>query len=84
MLYCWAPAPGSPEGAWQCGAECDGGTFTAWPSGDGVLLRTRGGFLVSGECGGSGDEGEPRYVTDINAIETTYKLHAVSKDRCTE
>ncbi len=81
-LYCWAPAAGSPEGAWQCGVECDGGTFTAWPNGDAVLLRTRGGFLVTGECGEPGDEEEPRYVTDINAIETTFRLNPVEPRYC--
>lgn len=81
-LLCWAPAAGSPEGAWQCGVECDGGTFTAWPSGDAVLLKTRGGFLVTGECSEPGDEEEPRYVTDINAIETTFKLFPVEAARC--
>jgi hypothetical protein len=81
-LYCWAPAAGSPEGAWQCGVECDGGTFTAWPSGDAILLKTRGGFLVTGECSEPGSEEQPRYVTDINAIETTFKLFPVEAARC--
>ena len=81
-LFCWAPAPGAPEGAWQCGVECDGGTFTAWTSGDGLLLRTRGGFLVSGECGEPGDEEEPRFVTDTNAIVTTYKLFPIDPAKC--
>ena len=81
-LHCWAPAPGAPEGAWQCGVECDGGTFTAWPRGEALLMRTRGGFLVSGECGEPGDNEAPRYVTDTNAIETTYKLFPIDPAKC--
>ena len=81
-LTCWAPAAGAPEGAWQCGVECDGGTFTAWQSDNGLLLRTRGGFLVSGVCGEAGDEETPRYVTDINAIVTTFRLDPVDTSEC--
>ena len=81
-LSCWAPAAGAPQGAWQCGVECDGGTFTAWESGGSLLLRTRGGFLVSGACSEPGDEEPPRYVTDINAIQTTYRLDRIDIAKC--
>ncbi len=81
-LFCWAAAPGSPAGAWQCGVECDGGTFTAWQKSDALLLRTRGGFLVTGECGEPGDEDPPRFVTDTNAIETTFKLFPIDLAKC--
>ena len=77
-----APAAGAPQGAWQCGVECDGGTFTAWESGGSLLLRTRGGFLVSGACSEPGDEEPPRYVTDINAIQTTYRLDRIDIAKC--
>lgn len=79
-LTCWAPAPGAPENAWECGVECDGGTFTAWPTaGDGVLLRTNGGFLVAGTCGTDEDT---RRVTDLNAVKTTYKLARTDPGDC--
>ena len=83
VLLCWAPAPGAPEGAWQCGVECDGGTFTAWESGGSLLLRTRGGFLVSGACGTDDDQAQ-RYVTDTNAIETTFRLDPIDIANCDE
>lgn len=84
-MICWAPAQGAPEGAWQCGVECDGGTFTAWlDAGGDLLLRTKGGFLVTGECGEPGEDEEPRWVTDINALETTYKMSEATPARCKE
>ena len=79
-LICWAPAPGAPEGAWECGVECDGGAFTAWPAGgDALLLRTVGGFLVAGGCGTGEDL---RWVTDINVVRTTYRLQRVDPGVC--
>ena len=83
-LICWAPSPGSPEGAWQCGVECDGGSFTAWADGNGgLLLRTKGGFAVHGGCGEELEDGEDiRWVTDLNAIQTTFRLSPVAETNC--
>ena len=71
-LICQPPKADMPENAWSCCVECDGGRFVAWPSGpDAILLRTRGGFMISDGCG----EGDMRWVRDDDAAQTTFKLY---------
>lgn len=78
-LECWAPAPGTPEGAWQCAASCNGGGFTAWREGSRLLVETRGGFLVGDACAGGEAAGR---VTYRYAVKSVFRLRQVDREKC--
>lgn len=83
-LYCWEPEdqPAAP-GTWICGVECDGGTFSTRLNGeDSILLKTGGGFLVSGACSEPGDTEDTRWVRDEGAPRTVFKLYRTGRITC--
>ncbi len=68
------------DGKPWCGVECDGGgAEITWKDRDTILVKTEG-FIVSGGC--DGIETDMRFVKDLNAKSTTFRLNRSSLDAC--
>ncbi len=79
-LICWDPDKAKyGEALIGCSVECDGGSFVARTRGeDAILIETRNGFMVSGDCG----EEDLRWVKDKDAAKTVYKLFETHDAYC--
>lgn len=68
------------DGKQWCVVECDGGgAEVTWKDRDTILIKTEG-FIVSGGCDET--ETDMRFVKDLNAKFTTFRLNRTSIDAC--
>lgn len=71
------------KGAMRCGIDCDGGQFTARPTGGSLLVRNEG-FVVVGGCGASEEESENPLVISPGADDKVFRLDPQPLAQCTE
>jgi hypothetical protein len=70
------------KGAMRCGIDCDGGSFSARPSGGSLLIQNEG-FVVVGGCGGSEEDAMNPVFIDPGADDKVFRLDNQPLAQCT-
>ncbi len=70
------------KGTMRCGIDCDGGSFSARPTGRSLLVQNEG-FVVVGGCGASDEESENPLVISPGADDRVFRLDPQPLAQCT-
>lgn len=70
------------KGAMRCGIDCDGGSFSARPSGGSLLVQNEG-FVVVGGCGASDEDSMDPVFISPGADDKVFRLDKQPLAQCT-